>query len=68
MTIDAYYIIVNEGEFVAGTQDKRYQHNLTITLHGQINDKQLPVFGNKVIACHNCIFNLHGQVRVPTWT
>jgi hypothetical protein len=26
------------------------------------------MFGNKMIACYNCIFNMHGQVRNPTWT
>ncbi len=68
MTLDAHYFIINKGEFEAGTEANRYQHKLTITLHGGYYDKQLPIFGNKVLGCNNCKFSLHGQVRTPTWT
>jgi hypothetical protein len=26
------------------------------------------MFGNKVIGCKNCKFNMHGKVRNITWT
>lgn len=39
-----------------------------MTFHGGYYDKQLPYFGNKVLGCMNCKFNLHGVVRNPTWT
>jgi hypothetical protein len=68
LTLDAQYFILNKGEFQAGTEDSPYQHNLVITLHGDYYDKQLPIFGSKVLGCKNCKFNLHGKVRVPTWT
>lgn len=41
---------------------------MTITLHGGYYDKQLPIFGNKVLGCRNCKFSLHGELRTPTWT
>lgn len=68
MTLDAHYFIISGGEFVAGTEINRYQHQLTITLYGGYYDKQLPIFGNKVLGCRNCKFSLHGKVRNPTWT
>ena len=68
MTIDAKYFIIIGGEFEAGTEEAPYQHNLLITLHGDLDDKQLPIFGNKVLGCQNCIFNLHGKPRDFTWT
>lgn len=37
-------------------------------MHGGHYDKQLPIFGNKVIGCLNCKFNLNGKPRTPTWT
>lgn len=64
----ARYIIVRHGRFIAGTESNRYQHKLTITLHGNIYDPQLPDAGNKCILCHQCILDIHGQVRDKTWT
>ena len=28
----------------------------------------MPLFGNKVIAVHEGLFDMHGVVRTPTWT
>ena len=68
MTVDAHYFMINGGEFRAGTEENPYQHQLIFTLHGGYYDKQLPIFGNKVLGCENCKFNMHGRVRTPTWT
>jgi hypothetical protein len=68
MTVDANYFILIGGEFRAGLPSAPYQHKLTITLHGGYYDKQLPYFGNKVLGCMNCRFNMHGIVRKPTWS
>ena len=68
MTVDAHYFVVFEGEFEAGTEAEPYQNKLTITLHGGYYDKQLPIFGNKVLGCRNCKFSMYGQERTPTWT
>lgn len=43
-------------------------HKLVFTLHGGYFDKQLPTFGNKVLGCRNCKFNMHGKERTKTWT
>lgn len=64
----AHYIIVKDGTFEAGTEQNPKQKKLTITLFGEINDKQLPEFGNKMIACHCCTLDLHGERRSRTWT
>lgn len=50
ITIDAHFIYVRNGQFRAGTEDAPYQSNLTITLHGQRGDREIPIFGNKVLA------------------
>lgn len=68
MTLDANYFIFIGGEFRAGLENSPYQHKLTFTLHGGYYDRQLPYFGNKVLGCMNCKFNMHGVVRNPTWT
>lgn len=68
MTFDTHYFVINEGQFEAGTETNRYNHNLVFTLYGDIYDKQLPLIGNKLIGCYNCKFNMHGKERIPTWT
>lgn len=68
MTFDASYFLLNGGEFKAGTERAPYQHKLTFTMYGDYYGKQLPTFGNKMIGCKNCKFNMHGVVRIPTWT
>ena len=68
MTFDAHYFLIKEGVFEAGTEEQPYEHKLVFTMHGGYFDKQLPIFGNKMIACMNCKFNMNGKVRTPTWT
>lgn len=68
MTFDAHYFVINSGSFEAGTEAQPYQHKLVFTMHGNRDDKQLPIYGNKNIICRNCEFNMNGKVRTPTWT
>jgi cell migration-inducing and hyaluronan-binding protein len=56
------------GRFLAGTQSQPFQHQLTFVLSGDYYGPQQPMFGNKGIACMECFFSLHGQVRQYTWT
>jgi len=44
------------GKLIIGEEGEgnHYKNKLTITMHGNYYDKQLPGFGNKVIGCHNC--------------
>ena len=37
-------------------------------MHGNYWGKQLPEFGNKVIGCHHCQLDIHGDPKTPTWT
>lgn len=68
MTIESHFIIIEHGVFQAGTENQQYNNKLTFILHGDYYDTQLPGFGNKVIGCHACTFDMHGQTRNVTWT
>lgn len=68
MTVQAEIIMVNYGTFQIGTEDYPYRNKLTIILYGGYYDRQIPVFGNKVIGCHACQFDIHGKPRIRTWT
>lgn len=60
--------MLNYGRLQIGTEDYPYQNKLNITLHGGYYDRQLPIFGNKAIGCHACVFDIHGKFRNKTWT
>lgn len=68
MVIQTHFLIVSHGVFQAGTESNPYEKKLTFILSGDIYDKQLPGFGNKVIGCHSCVFDMHGKKRDRTWT
>ena len=68
ITIDAWFIICNRGMIQIGTEKRRYEKKITITLHGSLSDTQLPLFGNKVMAVFEGLFDMHGKGRSPTWT
>jgi hypothetical protein len=68
MTIQADFITMVGGKFIAGTEKKPYQNKLTFIMSGGYYSAQLPIFGNKVIGCHECFLSMHGQVRNYTWT
>mmetsp|Transcript_27798 Transcript_27798/g.24415 ORF Transcript_27798/g.24415 Transcript_27798/m.24415 type:complete len:468 (+) Transcript_27798:561-1964(+) len=68
ITLDAHYIMINYGRFQVGTENNRFQHKATITLHGTKEDPHLPRFGNKVIANNKGIIDLHGEEVDTTWT
>lgn len=66
-TFDAKIIMVNDGVFEAGTEKHPYSSKLTITLHGVKYDPTVPIHGNKVLGCRNCVLDLHGIQRTA-WT
>jgi len=41
---------------------------VTVTLHGNVSDPYIPIFGNKVIALRNGELSLIGPTRDVTWT
>jgi len=51
-----------------GTEEFPYTSKLTITMHGNVYDPYLPIYGNKVIAVRYGTLDLHGVERTPTWT
>ena len=68
MVVQAGFITMNGGTFIAGTQAKPYTNKLTFIMHGNYYGKQQPMFGNKGIGCLNCKFYMYGAPRTPTWT
>lgn len=59
----ARMMVIYKGVFQAGSEAKPYQHKLVLTFTGDYYDKQLPVFGDKGLACYNCQFDMHGKPR-----
>lgn len=43
-------------------------HMATITLHGTVNDPEIPIYGAKVLAVRQGQLDLHGLPRNVTWT
>lgn len=68
LTVQAETILVTYGRFQAGTEDNPFMNQLTFIMSGSYYDKQLPAFGNKVIGCYCCTFDMYGKVRNVTWT
>ena len=68
ITVQAGFILMNGGKFIAGTEANPYTGQLTFIMHGGYYGKQLPIFGNKGIGCNNCKFSMYGIERTPTWT
>jgi hypothetical protein len=67
LVVQSESIIINQGAFEAGTEEFPYQKKITIALYGGYYNRQLPIYGNKVLGCHNCRFDMHGSNRI-SWT
>jgi len=65
---DARYIFVTGGLMEVGTAEFPYTSRLTITMHGNVYDPYLPIYGNKVIAVRFGTLDMHGVERSKTWT
>jgi hypothetical protein len=65
---DARYIFVTGGLMEVGTEEFPYTSKLTITMHGNVYDPYLPIYGNKVIAVRFGTLDMHGTPRSKTWT
>ena len=68
LEIHTNFITINKGQFIAGTEEEPYQHQLIFVMYGHYYGKQQPIFGNKGIGCRECTFSMHGRVRTKTWT
>lgn len=51
-----------------GTEEEPFMHKATITLHGTVNDPEIPIYGAKVLAVRQGQLDLHGLPRAVTWT
>ena len=65
---DAYYIYVHKGKMEVGTEKHPYTSKLTITMHGNVYDPYIPIYGNKVIGVRQGVLDMHGTKREPVWT
>ncbi|VDP87119.1 unnamed protein product [Echinostoma caproni] len=63
-----YIIIINNGTLQIGTEAEPHPSRATITLYGHVREKELPLFGAKVLALRNGTLELHGLPRAVTWT
>ena len=68
LQLHAHYILANKGNIIIGTPKKPITSKITITLYGKKSDKQLPMYGNKMLAVHEGILDIHGVKRIPTHT
>ena len=68
ITVQAGFITLNGGQFIAGTEANPHTSPLKFIMHGGYYGKQQPMFGNKGIGCMNCKFSMYGAPRTPTWT
>ena len=68
LELHAHFILANKGNIIIGTPKNPITSNITITLYGKKSDKQLPIFGNKMLAVHKGILEIHGIKREPTFT
>lgn len=66
--MQANYILVKGGTLQVGREDAPFSGRATITLHGQPDARELPVYGAKVLAVREGAVRLHGQPKLPTWT
>lgn len=62
------FILVRRGRLEAGTECRPRQSKLLLEFSGTILDKQLPIFGNKFLGCHQCNLQLNGRIIEKTWS
>ncbi|CAL8088348.1 unnamed protein product [Calicophoron daubneyi] len=63
-----YVLINNGGRLQIGSVKNPHPTKAVITLHGHSRDKELPLYGAKVLALRNGSIHLHGIPRPVCWT
>ncbi|XP_060949378.1 PKHD1 like 1, tandem duplicate 1 [Limanda limanda] len=67
--LQAENILITEGgRLQVGTEAEPFQHQATITLHGNQRSPELPVYGTKTLAVREGVLDLHGIPVPVTWT
>jgi len=69
-SFNADIILVKNGYLEVGTEEDPYCEPLTITMTGgtEFGGESIPIFGNKVLAVHGGLLELHGCQRSRYWT
>jgi len=65
---DAHFIMIRGGYMEVGTEEFPYTSKITITMHGDLYDPYIPIYGNKVIGVRHGVLDMHGPVRTPVWS
>jgi plastocyanin len=66
--LQAKYILILRGKLQVGTEEEPFMHRAVITLHGNIRDPEIPIYGAKVLGLRQGTLDLHGRPRAITWT
>ena len=66
--LQSKYIFINGGRLQIGTSENPFMHKAVITLHGNVRDPEIPVYGAKVLALRRGSLEMHGRPRNTTWT
>lgn len=66
--LQAKYIFINHGKLQIGTEENPFRHKAIITLHGNVRDPEIPIYGAKVLGVRQGELDLHGVPRNMTWT
>lgn len=63
-------IVVKNGYLEIGTEEDPFCSPLTITMTGgtEFGGASIPIFGNKVLAVHGGLLEMHGCPRARSWT
>ncbi|KAL3886657.1 hypothetical protein ACJMK2_026637 [Sinanodonta woodiana] len=61
-------LITNGGHLQIGTETERHPRKAIITLYGHSRDRELPIYGTKVLALREGVLDLHGMHIPLTWT
>jgi hypothetical protein len=67
IAFNASYVFVFGGKLIVGTESNPFPHRAIITITGDRNSYEIPVYGAKCIAVRNGILDLHGRPGVA-WT
>ncbi|QDZ24800.1 fibrocystin-L [Chloropicon primus] len=69
LELQAKYIFLHKGgKLTIGTEDEPYAGKAAITMHGDRNSQELPLYGAKMIAVREGYLDLHGEEKRPVWT
>ena len=66
--LQAKYLFINNGRLQIGTEKSPFNHKAIITLHGNVRDPEIPIYGAKVLGVRQGELDLHGRSRNVTWT